>query len=284
MTSFRVASLTIAAFLLSSPAMAASADVIAKGLVAHKALYEIDLSATHSGSQILNISGQMSYQWKPSCDAWMTDHKFKLFYEYADAPGMRIASDFSTYESNDGKTFNFTSRRQRDGEMYQEILGHASTGDKGGVASYRMPEKMKYDLASGTLFPVSHTLELIKHAERGDKFYSAQIFDGSDEEGPIEINTFIGKQVDGAKGTAGNSKIDSKLLSGKAWNVRMAVFPVKDKEEESDYEMTMVFHENGIISDMLIEYDDFSVKQKLVALETIPADSCDSDIVVPKKP
>jgi len=286
MSPFRSCLLSCAVVFLTFPGDAAATptNVAAMELAPHKALYEVDLSATHSGSQILNISGQMSYQWKKSCDAWVTDHKFKLFYEYADAPGMRIASDFSTYETNDGKNFNFTSRRQRDGEMYQEILGHANVTDKGGLASYRMPEKMKYDLAPGTLFPVSHTLELIEHAKRGDKFYTAQIFDGSDEEGPIEINTFIGKEVDGAKAAAGNSKIDATLLSGKAWNVRMAVYPVKDKEEESDYEMTMVFHENGIISDMLIEYDDFSVKQKLVALEKIPADSCDSEIVVPKKP
>lgn len=285
MSSFRSCLLLTAtvSLMLSGPAMAASSD-LAKGLAAHKALYDINLSATHSGSQVLNISGQMSYEWKPSCDAFLTDHKFKLFYEYADSPGMRIASDFSTYETDDGKSFNFTSRRLRDGEMYQEIVGHANTGDKGGVASYRMPEKLKYDLTPGTLFPLGHTLELIRHAEKGDKFYSAQIFDGSDEDGPIEINSFIGKPVDGAKNIPVNKAIDTSLLSGKAWNVRMAVFPVKDREEESDYEMSMVFHENGIISDMLIEYDDFSVKQKLVALETIPADSCDSPVIVPKKP
>jgi hypothetical protein len=28
-------------------------------------------------------------------------------------------------------------------------------------------------------------------------------------------------------------------------------------------------HENGVISDMLIEYDDFSVTQKLIALEPV---------------
>jgi hypothetical protein len=38
--------------------------------------------------------------------------------------------------------------------------------------------------------------------------------------------------------------------------------------------MSLVFHENGLISDMLIEYDDFSVTQKLVALEKVDAASC----------
>lgn len=270
--------------LIPLPGHAAGMDTVIKGLAPHKALYDIDLVATHSGSQILNISGQMVYEWRPDCDGWVTDHKFKLYYEYADTPGMRIASDFSTYETFDGKSFNYTSRRTRDGDMYQEILGHADVGDKGGKAVYRMPEPIKYELAQGTLFPMGHTIQLIKRAEEGQKFYSAQIFDGSDEEGPIEINSFIGKSTEAKGQLLENPKIDAGMLKGRAWNVRMAVFPLKDKEEESDYEMSMNFHENGIISDMLIEYDDFSVKQKLVALEKLPAESCGPDVAAPKKP
>jgi hypothetical protein len=36
----------------------------------------------------------------------------------------------------------------------------------------------------------------------------------------------------------------------------------------------MIFHENGVISDMKIDYDDFSVTQKLVALERVQGDQC----------
>jgi hypothetical protein len=264
--------------LFPALASAGTADAMIKGLAPHKAVYDIDLIATHSGSQIINISGQMAYEWKPTCDAWVTDHRFKLFYEYADSPGMRITSDFTTYESFDGKDFNFSSRRQRDGQMYQEIRGNADNGK----AVYSMPESLKFDLAKGSLFPMGHTLEVIKQAEAGNKFYSANVFDGSDEEGPIEINTFVGKPA--KSGAAKSDKIDNSLLDGKAWNVRMAVFQHAAQEEESDYEMDMVFHENGIISDMTIEYDDFSVTQKLVSLEKITADACAPAVDTPKKP
>lgn len=277
--------LTLCTALSLAPiqSFAGTADAMAKALAPHKALYDIDLIATHSGSQILNISGQMAYEWKPVCDAWVTDHKFKLFYEYADAPGMRITSDFSTYESYDGKMFNYTSRRQRDGKMYQEIRGKADINDGGsGAAVFTMPEGIKFNLAKGSLFPMGHTLEVIRNAESGNKFFSAQVFDGSDEEGPIEINTFIGKPA--TSGAKKSPKVDASLLNGKAWNMRMAVFQAKSNEEESDYEMELVFHENGIISDMTIEYDDFSVTQKLVALEKLPAENCAPPVDTPKKP
>lgn len=264
--------------LAGLPAQAAGPDALARSLAPHKALYDITLVATHSGSQVLNIKGKMAYEWKPVCDAWITGHKFQIFYEYADSPGMRITSDFSTYEMFDGKGYDFASRRYRDGTLYQEIRGAADSKK----ALYSQPEGVSHDLKKGTLFPMGHTMELIRRAKAGDKFYAAQVFDGSDEDGPIEINTFIGKKNKNDR--QGGKKIDESLLKGDAWKMRMAVFKAEQQEEESDYEMDIVFHDNGIISDMIIEYDDFSVRQSLVALEKVTAEACGSSPKEVKNP
>ncbi len=244
-------------------------------LVPHKALYDIDLVATRSGSQIVNISGRMFYEWTPDCEAWTTTHRFDLNYEYADSPAMHIQSDFSTYELFDGSALNFTSRRRRDGDMYQELRGQAEMeqGEEG-EAVFTMPEGIAFDLTPGTMFPMDHTLELIDRARGGDKFFTATVFDGSDEEGPIEINSFIGSKANALAQITPSKDIDMSLVNTPAWNVRMAVFPVLSDEEIADYEMDMVFHENGVISDMLIEYDNFSVTQKLIALEKTRNDGC----------
>lgn len=258
-------------------AVAAGPGDIADMLVPHKALYDIDLVSTRSGSQVINISGKMYYEWRPSCDAWTTDHRFSLVYEYADSPGMRVLSDFSTYEPFDGKSLDFASRRQRDGELYQELRGHAEIEPgKAGEAVYSLPEGLSFDLSPDTLFPMAHTIEMVRQAQQGEKFFSAQVFDGSDDEGPIEINTFIGEKVNAMKMIQPSKDVDMTLLNSPAWKVRMAVFPLaNDDQTSSDYEMSMIFHDNGVISDMLIEYDDFSVTQKLVALERLPEDkSC----------
>lgn len=255
------------------PALAAPLD-LASVLVPHKALYDIDLVATRSGSQIINISGKMFYEWKPSCEAWITDHRFSLFYEYADSPGMRITSDFSTFEPFEGSSFDFTSRRKRDGNLYQEIRGRAVLGEKDKKATYTLPEKLKYDLSAGTFFPMAHTVEMVRQARAGKKFFSAEVFDGSDEEGPIEINTFFGSEANAMSVITPSKNIDMGLINTPAWNVRMAVFPLADTEEYADYEMSMIFHDNGVISDMLIEYDDFSVSQRLIALEPLEKEDC----------
>jgi len=240
----------------------------------HKALYDINLVATRSGSQIINIKGKMFYEWKPSCDAYITDHRFKLHYEYSDNPALLITSDFSTFESFDGDAFSFSSRRKRNQDLYEEFRGNANLTQDGGEVIYKIPEtEAPLTLNHNSYFPMGHTLEMVRKAKAGQKFFNAVVFDGSDDEGPVEINTFIGAPVNVMSEIAPSKALDMTLLNNKAWHVQMAVFPTMDKTETSDYEMKMVFHENGVISDMLIDYEDFSVTQKLVALEAITGEN-----------
>jgi hypothetical protein len=183
---------------------------------------------------------------------------------------MRITSDFSTFEPFDGSRFNFVAQRKRDGEIFEELRGDAQIGDEGaGSIHFRMPADVSYDLPAGSLFPMRHTLAVLENIRAGKTFFNATIFDGSDQDGPVEINAFIGgKEMDGVDGIAEGDKIDKSLLDTKAHDVRLAFFPLSKQEAGADYEMSLIFHDNGIISDMSVDYQDFSVTQKLTALET----------------
>lgn len=274
---FSFKNLLIGLFVLSccAPGRAGAVQAIdpaaEAGFVPHKALYDVELSGTKSGSQIVNISGQMLYEWQPGCDAWISNHRFNLAYEYADSPALHITSDFSIYEPFDEQSMSFTSQRKRDGYLFQELRGQArlAQGSGQGEAIYTKPEGLSYDLPEGALFPMAHSLDLLKNIRAGKKFYKAVIFDGSDEDGPVEVNAFIGKTANPMAHLASSADIDPKLVNVPAHNIRLAFFPLKSDSLAADYEMSIIFHENGVISDMMIEYDNFSVTQKLVALEVL---------------
>ena len=244
------------------------------GLVPHKALYKVELESARSGSQVVNISGQMYYEWGYDCDAWTSKHRFNVLYEYADSPTMRITSDFSNFEAFDGSTLDYSVIREQNGKQYEEIRGHADAyADKEGAAIFNQPPGLTHELPAGTLYPTMHTIKVIEAAKEGKKFYNAVIFDGSDDEGPVEINAFMGKKRDGLQGfEEENVVIDKELLKGSAQEIQLAFFPLKENKEEVDYEMQLVLHHNSVISDMVIDYGDFSVSQKLVALEKSSAD------------
>lgn len=236
----------------------------------HKALYEISLESTRSSSQIVNVDGQMMYEWHPTCDAWLSNHRFNILYEYADSPALNITSDFSTFEPFDGKGINFSSQRKRDGDLFEELRGHASIEDEGtGKAMYSLPEDLEFHLPEGTVFPMGHTLGVIEKIKAGEKFYTSTIFDGSDDRGPIEVNTFIGEEINAMAQMTPSADIDTALVNTKAHKVQLAFFVIEEESETPDYEMSAIFHENGVISDMVIAYDNFSISQKLVALEPL---------------
>lgn len=242
---------------------------IAAGFVPHKALYEIKLSGKKSGSQILNIHGHMLYDWSSHCEAWSSTHKFTLTYEYADSLPIKVSSDYSLYEAFDGTSLEYYSQRKSEGEITEELRGSAYINPKGGKAENRMPEGLSFDLPPETLFPMRHSLEVFKQMRAGKKFYNAVIFDGSDQEGPIAVNAFMGQKQTPPQDLNTIKAIDQSLLAAPSHFVRLAFFPLKSDASQADYEMSMLLHDNGVISDMEIDYEDFSVTQHLTALEKI---------------
>jgi len=260
---------------LASPALTSEIKLPGQelGVAPHKALYEVKLQTARSGSQIVNIAGHMYYEWQYDCAAWNSKHRFNVLYEYADSPAMRISSDFSNFESFDGSTLNYSALRKQNGKQYEEIRGHArSYTDKKGEATYNEPEGLVQELPENTMFPTAHTLKTIEAIKAGQKFFNATIFDGSDDKGPVEINAFIGAPVKKPavlQTISDNKALDQELLNGPAQNVQLAFFPLNSDEQGADYEIDLTLHHNSVISDMLIDYGDFSVSQKLIAIEPI---------------
>lgn len=244
-------------------------------LVPHKALYAITLVSTKSGAQLVNVSGNMYYELSKSCDSWISDHRFNLRYEYSDTPAINVKSNFATYENFEGTDFNFTSTRKRNDSVYEELIGHASVTQEDKSARFKIPENLKFDLSPDAMFPIKHTMTLLEKARTREKFFNAIVFDGSDDQGPVMINAFIGKPINTIAKMPESPKIDANLLNSPAYKIRLAFFPLLQAQSNPDYEMEMEFHENGVAGNMLVEYDTFSVTQKLIALEKLPQPVCD---------
>ena len=241
----------------------------------HRALYNVSLISKKSSSQIVDLQGKMLFELKRSCDAWITKHDFTLNYHFSDSPPLKIESDFTTYETFDGAKLVFNTKRKRDDILYEEFSGSAvrDINSGSGTILFKTPEGLSYDMPKGSFFPVAHTLEIIDKVMAGEKFFIATIFDGSDGEGPFEVSAFILPTQ--TYSTFKGKEFDKNLLDKKSWSVRLAFFPMNGDKSVAEYEMNIIIHDNGIVSDMVVEYADFSVAQKLVALEELPYDGCE---------
>ena len=110
----------------------------------------------------------------------------------------------------------------------------------------------------------------------GDHIFSSMLFDGSDGTGATEVNVIIG---DAIKPQVNDKLMGEKLLQSPAHKVRMAFFPAdtgkkEDGQDQPDYEMTMILHENGVVSSLQIDYDQFSLKGELQAIEAVKTPKC----------
>ena len=83
--------------VLTGGAVAVPHAAHAVDLTSHKAIYDIRMTSTSAGSQILDVRGKMLFTFKKSCDGWISNHKFALNYEYTGTPPTEVETNFTSF-------------------------------------------------------------------------------------------------------------------------------------------------------------------------------------------
>jgi hypothetical protein len=259
-------------------------------LAPHRATYTVKLASTKNGGHVSDITGKMVFSIGDDCKAWNIEQKMQVRFFYSEGEVSDNVSDLISRENKDGSGYVFYSRRKNDTDAAEVLRGEASlTPDGNGIglgkASYTGDGGKQVNFTGNTLFPVHHTMELLRQAKAGKKFYSIDVFDGADENGYNQISAFIGGAVDpDAKAT--QAKADSKdapnpILNQRAWPIRMAFFAPDNDRGSPDYEMDMVLLENGVIKNMRVDYGDFSMNAELVKADPLPMAKCPAEPLPP---
>lgn len=256
----------VCAVMASGQALAGPAD-----LAPHRAIYAMGLSSTKPGSGIAAASGTMSYQFDDSCDGWVVENRIAVTYAYTEGGQALSATDFITWESKDGLHYRFRMRNTRDGQVTEDVEGHADLKGKGqgGVARFTRPEPLTVPLPKGTLFPTEHTLRLLDAAQSGGRSFWRVVFDGSGLDGPYEVSALIGHQSQSLP-----SKAVSPLLGAPYWPMTLAFFPVSSPDEVPNFEMSLAYHPNGVAQEITQTFKNFSLKGRLESVEALPKRGC----------
>lgn len=261
-----------ALFVLAATAAAgalAATPSAAWEIVPHRAIYELDLASARAGSQVSDVGGQMLFVWEDSCDGWTVEQRYRTNYLFAEGGEVEQWMTYATWESKDGRDFNFSVRNVTGNMSDEEVRGIARMAAEGdGRVEFRVPESREESLPSGTLFPTAHTLRLLEEAEAGRRFFIAMLFDGSELDGLNEISAVIGDPQPAETGA------DNALLQRPSWPVHLAFFAVSEPSSEPTYEMSVTLYDNGIVDGMLIDYGDFVVRATLLELEPVDAPDC----------
>lgn len=278
-------SILVAGGLLAGPAIQAQAPapapaasvpldqaLEARHLLAHRAAYRLGLSRTREPGNIASAQGAMVYEMVDACDGWASRQRFSLTLTDREGTEIETASDYSTFESKDGRRLRFTLTQMTQGAVTTRIAGEAElAADGSGVVRYTEPEQKEERLPPGTLLPNRHTIVALNAARSGgQRLVVAPLFDGTSADGAQDSTTVV-SAWDAAREVA-----EFPLLSPLG-SVRMRIaFFDRDAQQQGggattpSYEVSLRYWENGVADQMLMDFREFVVDGRLVKLEELP--------------
>ena len=268
--------LTLLPLLAPAGAEAAQAPPALRNTIApHRAVYEISLARSESGSGVSSAKGRMVFEVTGSaCDGYKM--RQRMVVNIGDEEGNMGLLDFrvSTFESGDGNLYSFDSRTELNDEVVEAVEGEARRSAATIEVSLKEPTEKKVTLDGGVLFPSQHMQAIIDAALANRNFISSNIYEGAG----------TGDASDSAATAIGNAmalSTDSPLRGGvRHWPVSVGYFEPTKKVEEGlgeelpSYQMSFTLYENGVTSDLVMDYGDYALSGALQKIEPLTSPSC----------
>ncbi|WP_254452544.1 cell envelope integrity EipB family protein [Roseicella sp. DB1501] len=269
---FLIAALTVPLVALGAavalPGRAAEPGV--EAMVGHRAAYRLTLDKVRDNSDIARAEGVMLYEVVDSCDGWATRQRFQLRLTDRDGQDVETASDYSTFETKDGKKIRFSLTQTSQGAVSQRVAGEAEVTPDGGTVTYTEPEQKEEALPKGTLLPMLHTIRSLAAARAGTRMMVVPLFDGTSPDGAQDTTTVISAWTPPQP----NARFPDLAKLGSA-RMRVAFFDRKDDgsgggASAPDYEVGLRYYENGVADEMSMDFGEFSVNGALQELAILP--------------
>ena len=247
----------------------------AGALLAHRAVYDLDLGEATERSGIVGVAGRIVYEFNGSaCEGYSTNYRFVTQMNMRETQRMNDYQ-IATFEDADGKGFQFVTKFFVDQQLDKETKGSAQVADGELEVSLQKPQPATLELPASQ-FPTQHMLELIEQARAGETFYETTMFDGSDDADKVMTTTvIIGKKEKPSRNDPELAALNA-MRDQSYWPVSIAYFDLskEDGEETPDYAISFKLHENGFTRDLEMSYGEFTIKARLVGLDVLDTKTC----------
>lgn len=245
----------------------------------HRAVYDLSLDQSSNRSGITAMSGRIVYEITgSSCDGYASRYRFKT---QVDVGGKDFVNDqrSTTFESADGKSFDFATQYFLNGQQEQDLRGSATRKGAGIAVAISKPEEQAVELEDA-IFMNRHMEMILESAKREETILTAKIFDGSDDgDSLVDTTAIIGtpRLLEGAQSNEPEKVVES-IGAVNAWPVSVSYFNddqlVGGGERVPNYQISFLLQEDGVSRNLKMRYTDYSMKGVLVDLEYLPASTC----------
>ena len=233
----------------------------ATSLVSHKANYTLTMGAKSQNALVQNVRGKISFELRSECDGWYLSEDYLFQFLYESGEEITILSHSDSWEDIEGQLYSFDVREQNSYEPESLYTGFANLPSESeiGEASYAGTYDDNLLLSDDILFPVTYTRAIIDAAEMGKKFMSKQLFVNSTPEDAL-------KTASAAIGNKKPYKSDVRIegvTTSHYWPIDIAYFKMDATEPTPEYQIQMDLHDNGVVTNFLIDYGEFSINANI---------------------
>ena len=235
-------------------------------VVPHRAVYEIGLLRADDGSGVSSAAGLMVFEVTGSACAGYSMRQ-RMVINIGDEDGNLGKLDFriETFESGDGDLYSFDSRTTMNEELIEAVEGEARRLGASIEVTLARPAAKTLTLDGAVLFPSQHLQAILDAALAERSYLSVDIYEGvGSGETSDEAIAAIGKS---------SKTLRDDPLGGDArqWPVSIGYFETDDvaeqqaSEELPAYQMSFTLFENGVTSDLVMDYGELTEIEALTS-------------------
>ena len=248
-------------------------SVQAATLVPHTAQYRLSLAQLKIPGEAAAAGGDLAIRIERTCRRWRIISRFQFNIDFRDTDRrMHVDVVQGSEEDLSGQTLLFESHTKVNGEDVLSLKGTADlseTGDNRAILT--KPERAVLTLPKGTLLPMFATRRTIDLLERGVRFDSYLLFDGSNPTGPYRVSDVAGGKPLALKRPPTG---DANLLATRSWRVSSSFFEHQSVDAEPQSTTVTQIHANGIVSRVLLDVGFLIADGELVEIKSLPTPSC----------
>lgn len=251
----------------------------AANLVPHRAFYTLEAARLDDSAGIAQISGKLAYEIRGSdCEGYSVN--YRVANRYVQGEGQSQISDvqLTSFESGDGLELDLQQKQFTNAKLDAESRIKVKRPKAGEVAAGEITgtEPKSFTIEAGAVFPTDFQKKLVEAAERGETRFNTLIYEGSEGEKSLRVISFIGakKPVTALADTTPDKALKG-LSAAVFWPVTISYYSVDDTgDDEPTYQATFNMLDNGISTDLMMDYGRYALKGTLSKLEILQQDSC----------
>ncbi|WP_349368545.1 cell envelope integrity EipB family protein [Salinarimonas sp.] len=242
----------------------------ASPLTPHRAVYDLALAP---GSETLSSAqGRIAIEFYGSpCEGYTTRLRQVTALQGRETPSRTLDSNSATFEEADASVLRFRSETRADGITLEEVEGSAERTDGETVIALDQPEDARLVVEGAPMFPTQHIVAMIETAQAGAPLLATRVYDGTGDGRTVyDTLAILGRAL--PEGAA--DAVAAPLADLARWPVRLSYFEPGPGERTPAYVIGFTLYENGVSSDLVFEFEDFTLTGRLSALELLEVVDC----------